>query len=212
MKLLVTAGPTREYLDPFRFLSNPSSGRMGYAVAASSVARGWETVLVSGPVSLPPVEGAVTVPVESALRMREEVLRRFEACDALVMAAAVSDYRPRSFSALKIKKTGAGLNLALEPNPDILAEAAARKGKRIVVGFAAETDNLVDYAREKLKNKKLDFIVANDISRPGSGFGTPASRAVAVFPGGRAEDWGFLPKTALAEKILNLVLELRESG
>jgi phosphopantothenoylcysteine decarboxylase/phosphopantothenate--cysteine ligase len=167
--VLVTAGPTREAVDPVRYLSNRSSGKMGYALARVAAQRGARVILVSGPVSLAPPFGVEVVPVETTAQMRDAVMERVGDVDAVLMAAAVSDYAPVAASS-KIKKKGESLTLELHEGPDILAELGADKGSRLLVGFAAETDDLERNARAKLERKNLDFIVANDVSREDVGF------------------------------------------
>ena len=171
--VLVTAGPTREYLDPVRFISNRSSGKMGYAIAASAKERGAEVILVSGPTTLQKPaksEGIELINVVTASEMREEVLKNLKRATIVIMAAAVSDYRPADISPEKIKKSGSNVSLDLTETPDILTEIGKDKGNRIVVGFAAETENLESNAMLKLKRKNLDIIVANDVSDPDAGF------------------------------------------
>ncbi len=204
-KFIITAGPTREFIDPFRFISNPSSGKMGYALARAAVKRGHDVVLISGPVSLPPVAGAVLVPVVSAREMRSAVREHFPTADAVIMAAAVSDYRPERFSRSKIKKGAAKTALALVRNPDILAELGRRRGKAFLAGFSAETENIIDNARQKLKSKRLDLIIANDISAPGSGFDTETNRVSVLSRDGSVEEWPLMSKNALGEKIIALI-------
>ena len=173
IRCLVTAGPTREHLDPVRFLSNPSSGKMGYALAAAAVEAGWKVDLISGPVSLPPPAGVKVFPVISAADMLAAVEKRFPRCDVLIMCAAVSDFRPKKVFAHKVKKGQAALVIEFEPTVDILKKMAKRKKSRqLVVGFAAETKNVEACARRKLKEKNLDFIVANRVGRAGEGFGS----------------------------------------
>jgi len=212
MRFLVTAGPTREFIDPFRFLSNPSTGRMGYALAAAARNRGFPVTLISGPVCLEPPPGATLIPVNSAREMYAAVRAGFPSCDVLVMAAAVADWRPAEISRRKLKKTGRRLLLELVRNPDILAELGREKGGRILVGFAAETDNLVDYARDKLEHKNLDMIVANDISRRDSGFASPTNRLIILRPGVETEYWPVLPKEEAAERLVKRISESYEDG
>jgi phosphopantothenoylcysteine decarboxylase/phosphopantothenate--cysteine ligase len=173
-KLLITAGPTEEPIDPVRFISNRSTGRMGYLLALSAYQEGAIVTLISGPTHLSPPQGIEEyVLVRTAIEMREEVLKRIEVCDILIMAAAPSDYRPRYYSAKKIKGKKKIASIELSPNPNILKEVGEKKRKEmIVVGFAAETDNLINNASRKLKEKNLDFIVANRIDANGAGFGT----------------------------------------
>ncbi len=185
MKILVTAGPTREAIDPVRYISNRSSGRMGYAVARAAAERGHEVVLVSGPVAIPAPEGVRLVPVVSAEDMRAAVQARLEACDALVMCAAVADWRPASVNPVKIKKMGTTPVLRLVKTPDILAGASARKGDRIFVGFAAETggDFEAEAARKRRK-KHCDLVVVNDVTAPGAGFDVETNQVSLVSESG----------------------------
>jgi phosphopantothenoylcysteine decarboxylase/phosphopantothenate--cysteine ligase len=185
MKILVTAGPTREAIDPVRYISNRSSGRMGYAVARAAVERGHEVVLISGPVAIPPPEGVLLVPVVSAEDMRAAVQARLEACEALVMCAAVADWRPAEVNPVKIKKMGTAPVLRLVKTPDILAGASAHKGERIFVGFAAETggDFEAEAARKRRK-KHCDLVVVNDVTAPGAGFDVETNRVSLVAESG----------------------------
>jgi len=180
MKILVTAGPTREYIDPVRFISNRSSGKMGYAIAAAARARGHEVVLISGPVSIPAPAGVKLVSVVSAADMLSAVEAHLEASEALVMAAAVSDWRPAIICDQKLKKQKAVPAVTLEPTADILLAIKPRKGKRVVVGFAAETSEVEAEARRKLESKGLDMIVANDVTQPDAGFDVDTNRVVFV--------------------------------
>jgi len=210
-RVLVTAGPTREPIDAARFLSNRSSGKMGFALAASAARRGAEVTLVAGPTPLPTPSGVRRVDVVTALDMAREVDARFEAADVLLMAAAVADFRVAEPVAGKVKKASAPQSLLLEPNPDILAAAGARKGARIVVGFAAETDDLLGEARRKLVAKGADLIVANDIGRPEIGFESADNEATLVESGGRATPLPRMSKTRLADEILDWVEQYRAS-
>jgi len=207
MRILVTAGPTREHLDPVRFLSNRSSGKMGYSIAEAARSRGHEVVLVSGPVSLSAPEGILVEKVISAEEMLGVVRRHFRTCDALVMAAAVADWRPAETSAGKIKKLGADPRLRLAPTPDILRELKAEKGGRIVVGFAAETDNLLSEARRKCEAKGMDMIVANDVSRSDAGFDADTNQVALVWPDGSARELPLMSKRAVAARIVEWVEE-----
>ncbi|MGI6686109.1 MAG: bifunctional phosphopantothenoylcysteine decarboxylase/phosphopantothenate--cysteine ligase CoaBC [Bacillota bacterium] len=171
-KILITAGPTREALDPIRFLSNRSTGTMGFALAEAAKSRGAEVHLVSGPSNLPDPLGVKITKVESAREMHSAVIKAYSDVDIVIKAAAVADYRPKDTADYKIKKTEGPLNLVLERNPDILWELGQNKKKnQILVGFAAETDNLVEYARQKIIAKNLDLIVANNVKEEGAGFG-----------------------------------------
>ena len=209
LKVVVTAGPTYEDLDPVRYLGNRSSGKMGFAVAASAARAGAEVVLVAGPVQLATPPGVQRVDVRSAAQMREAVSAALPA-DIYIGAAAVADYTPRAFSPSKIKKTGTGEVLALDlvRTPDILAEVAAREdaGLKLVVGFAAETDNVADYARQKLTSKRLDLIIANRVGVPGAGFESDTNAMTAFWPGGE-RDFASAPKVQLADALVALVAE-----
>lgn len=202
MKVLVTAGPTREHLDPVRFLSNRSSGRMGYALAEAARDRGHDVVLVSGPVALPPPEGVEVVDVVSALDMLAAVSARLPWCDALIMCAAVADWRPASCSAVKLKKRAMEAQLTLVPNPDILAELAPKKAGRLFIGFAAETHDLLAEAQGKLARKGLDLIVANDVTQPGAGFETATNIVTLVAPDAPPQPLPLMSKRAVADRIL----------
>jgi len=210
MKFIITAGPTREFIDPFRFISNPSSGKMGYALARSASNRGWEVILISGPVELPPVPGVVMVPVISALEMRDAVRNYFPSVNGIIMAAAVADYRPRFYSRHKLKKVGLEISLELVKNPDILEELGRKKGDSILVGFSAETDNIIDNAQEKIKSKNLDLIIANDISAPGSGFSGNTNRGIIIDRHCRVEELPLMSKDDLAEHIVKYIMDYIE--
>ncbi len=204
-RVLVSAGPTREAVDPVRFLSNRSSGRMGYAVAAAAVRAGARVTLVSGPVALAPPPGVEHVGVESAAEMFQAVLGRVADCDIYIGAAAVADYRPAQPVGAKIKKEQAELALALERTDDILAAVAACTPGPFTVGFAAETDQVQAYARAKLERKGLDMIAANQVG-PGQGFET-ATNALTVMWQGGACDLPDAPKERLAEQLVSLIAE-----
>lgn len=206
MRVLVTAGPTREYLDPVRFFSNASSGKMGYALAAAAVARGWRVDLVSGPVSLPRPEGAAVHPVVSATEMMAACEWLFPQCALLLMVAAVADYRPREFVPHKTKKTGEPLAVELVPTVDILRTLGARRQPgQTLVGFAAETDELETYARRKLMEKNCDWIVANDISQPGVGMEADDNAVILLGRDGRRLPYGPASKSEVARFILAAV-------
>jgi phosphopantothenoylcysteine decarboxylase/phosphopantothenate--cysteine ligase len=207
--VLVTAGPTREEIDPVRYISNRSSGKMGYAIAEAAQRRGARTLLVSGPTALRPPDGVEHIPVTTASEMRAAVLSRFPQATILVKAAAPADYRPRKRSAQKIRKTGKELSLVLEPTEDILTEAARRKGDRIVVGFAAETESLVANAAAKLRSKHLDFVVANDVSPNGAVFDSDYNTVVILGRNGLERQLPRLRKFDVANEILNEVVKLR---
>lgn len=208
--VLVTAGPTEEDLDPVRFLSNHSSGKMGYALAKAARRRGAEVILVSGPTSLPPPAKVKLVRVRSAVEMREAVFHHLEKVSILIMAAAVSDYRPKQAAAQKMKKTAIPPVLELERNPDILWEAGKTKGNRIFVGFAAETQNLLKNAKEKLAKKNLDLMVANDVSLPGAGFRVDTNIVKVIERSGKVEKLPLMSKEDLADRILERLLTLKK--
>jgi len=210
MRVLVTAGPTREPVDGVRFISNRSSGKMGYAVAAAAARRGAAVTVVSGPVALPEPEGCEVVRVETAEEMRGEVLRRFPECDVLVAAAAVADYAPAEAAGGKVKSGRRRLTLELRPTRDILAECGRHKRKgQFLVGFAAETEDVLAHAREKLEAKHLDLIVANDVSRPGVGFESDRNAGHLLLANGTELGVVEMDKRAFAERILNAVVEAR---
>jgi len=202
MRILVTAGPTREHLDPVRFLSNRSTGKMGFAVAEQAAARGHDVVLVAGPVALPTPAGVTRVDIVSALDLLAAVQRHLPRADALVMAAAVADWRPRAVRAVKLKEQALGPTLDLEPNPDILMTVRPLKGGRIFVGFAAETGDPLPEARRKLAAKGLDLIVANDVSLPDAGFAVDTNRVTLLPRDGAPEALPLLAKHAVAERIV----------
>jgi len=208
-RILVTAGPTREEIDPVRFISNHSSGKMGYAIARQARLRGGEVTLVTGPAAIAPPFGVTVIRVESAEQMREAVLGRLEETDIVIKAAAVADYRPRLRAETKVKKTASHLAIELEKNPDILAEIGGRKGGRLLVGFAAETDDLVANATLKLTRKNLDLVVANDVSQEGAGFHVDTNIAKLLFRDGRVEELPLMAKDELAAVILDRVQALR---
>ena len=204
-RILVTAGPTREEIDPVRYISNHSSGKMGYAIARAARLRGAEVTLVTGPTAIAPPYGVNVVRVESALEMREAVLGRLGTTDIVIKAAAVADYRPRLRSETKVKKGAAHLAIELEKNPDILAEIGQRKQGLVLVGFAAETQDLLANATCKLDGKNLDLIVANDVSMAGAGFNVDTNIVKLLFRGGRLEELPIMGKDELAGIILERV-------
>ena len=208
--VLVTAGPTHEPLDPVRYLTNRSSGKMGYAIAEEAADRGARTILVSGPTGLTPHKGVELVWVETALQMRAAVLDRLPEATVVIKAAAVSDYRLAHPADSKLKKGEQSLTLELVPNPDILKEIGAVKGARILVGFAAETGDLVRHAERKLKEKHLDLIVANDVSKEGAGFSHDTNVVVILDQDGGIEELPLLPKRQVARRILDRVVRLRQ--
>ena len=205
MKILVTAGPTRESIDPVRFLSNRSTGKMGYALVWAAADAGHEVRLISGPVSLTAPDGVIVVDVVSAEDMLKAVQDNLEWCDVLIMSAAVADWRPASVSDVKLKKANMKATIELEPTPDVLKTVMADKGDRIFVGFAAETGDPVPEALRKLKEKGLDIIVANDVAADDAGFEVDTNRVTVLFADGRREDWPLMSKVEVAKK---LILEL----
>ena len=211
--VLVTAGGTREPVDAVRALVNRSSGKMGFAVAAEAARRGAETVLVAGPTALETPVGVRRVNVETALEMRDAVQAELPRASVVVMAAAVADFRPANPSARKIKKeelpAEGGLSLELVRNPDILEEIGRAKGARIVVGFAAESHDVLGAARRKLERKRCDLIVANDVTREAAGFEADTNAVVFVGPRGEAEELPLLPKSQVAARLLDRVEKLR---
>jgi phosphopantothenoylcysteine decarboxylase/phosphopantothenate--cysteine ligase len=207
--VLVTAGPTQEPIDPVRFLSNRSSGKMGYAIAEAAAARGARVILISGPVSLAAPAGVTLVSVGTAAEMCAAVFARLEEATIVVKAAAVADYTVPHPPAQKIKKTGGAISLALEPTADILAEVGRRKGARLLVGFAAETADVAAEARRKLTAKNCDMVVGNRVGVEGTGFGADENEVVLVLRGGETIDLPRAPKSAIAGRIFDELLKLR---
>jgi phosphopantothenoylcysteine decarboxylase/phosphopantothenate--cysteine ligase len=207
--ILVTAGPTREPIDMVRFISNPSSGKMGYAIAAAARDRGAQVVLISGPSHLPLPYGVKTVRVLSADDMYRAVMEHIEGTQIVIMAAAVSDFKPAVFTDRKIKKHEAPTILQLEPTRDILLELGKTAGKRFLVGFAAETDNMRQNALKKLQEKNLDMIVANDLARAGAGFGTDTNAVTIIDRNGMETELPVMPKSEIAAHILDKIVELK---
>jgi phosphopantothenoylcysteine decarboxylase/phosphopantothenate--cysteine ligase len=207
--ILITAGPTQEPLDPVRYLSNRSSGRMGYALAEAALTRGARVILVSGPVALPNPAGAELISVRTAEEMRDAVFARLEPATVVIKCAAVADFRPARVSTRKVKKTGAPISLELEPTPDILAALGAQKGNRILIGFAAETENLLDYARAKLQAKNCDMVVANLVGRPGGGFESEKNAVLLVLRTGQTIEVARAGKRVIADRILDQIAALK---
>ncbi len=214
-RVVVTAGPTQEALDPVRFLSNRSSGRQGFALAQAAAEAGAQVTLIAGPVALSTPVGVRRVEVRSALEMHSAVLAEIESADLLLMAAAVADFRPENPEREKIKKGTGSLQIPLVPNPDILKEVADFRERRgypkVVVGFAAESQDLLKNARAKLARKRLDFIVANDISQSDAGFGVPTNRVTMLFPDGRQERLPLMSKEAVAQQVVAQAATLLEA-
>lgn len=214
-RVIVSAGGTREPIDPVRAITNRSSGKMGFAIAAEAARRGAEVVLVAGPSALATPFGVRRIDVETALEMREAIRAELQAARVVVMTAAVADFRPARPAAQKIKKEalaeGVGLALELVRSPDILEEIGRDKGDRIVVGFAAESHDLLEAARRKLARKGCDLLVANDVSREGAGFEADTNAVAFVWPGGEAEELPLLPKSEVAAQLWDRIEKLREA-
>ncbi|HXJ35790.1 MAG TPA: bifunctional phosphopantothenoylcysteine decarboxylase/phosphopantothenate--cysteine ligase CoaBC [Candidatus Eisenbacteria bacterium] len=211
-RVLVSAGPTREAIDPVRYLTNHSSGKMGYAIARVARRRGAEVTLVSGPVALPPPPGVRTIPVESAREMAAALRSEFPRATLLVMAAAVADYRAARPAERKVKKSSSHLALELARNEDIISGLAAAKRDRVVVGFAAETHDLVTEARRKLREKRLDLVVANDVTAEGAGFGSDTNVVRLIDAAGGDEVLPVLPKDEVAARILDWFVQRRQGA
>ena len=208
-RILVTAGPTRELIDPVRYITNRSSGKMGYAVAAQAAKRGADVTLISGPTILEAPAGICTiVRVETAAQMYQAVIEAFPNHDAVIQSAAVADYRPKHYSDTKIKKADGDLYIELERTDDIAYEIGKIKGDKILVGFAAETDNVMEHAVQKIKKKNFDFIVANDVTKAGAGFNTDTNIITIIDAQGTAHEYPQLLKTEAADIILDTVAEL----
>lgn len=209
-RVLVSAGPTQEAIDPVRFISNRSSGKMGYAIAEAARDRGAEVVLVTGPTALAQLPGVEAISVTSATEMADALSRRLAWATVVIMAAAVADFRPKEQAVQKLKKQGrTSLALDLEAAPDILAMLSAQRTTQLLVGFAAETEHLIEHARAKLAGKGLDMIVANDVTRTGAGFGSNDNAAVLLTRAGGQKEFGLMPKRKLADEILTEVRNLR---
>jgi phosphopantothenoylcysteine decarboxylase / phosphopantothenate---cysteine ligase len=208
-KLLITAGPNREPLDPVRYISNRSSGKMGYALARAALRRGAEVALVSGPTALDPPAGARFIPVITAAEMRDAVLKEYSQCTAVIMAAAVSDYHAASVAQKKIKRGKGAVDVRLEPNPDILKELGEIKNGKWLVGFAAETEELTINAQKKLREKNLDMVVANNIADAGSGFDGDTNIATIVDRTGATRSLRLMSKDELADRIYDHFLALK---
>jgi phosphopantothenoylcysteine decarboxylase/phosphopantothenate--cysteine ligase len=211
-KVLITAGGTWEFLDPVRFISNPSTGKMGFSLARVARRRGAQVTLVSGPNHLDPIPGITMIPVKSALEMEKEVLKAFPAATIVVKAAAVSDYRPKKVFLQKVKKDEADLHLDLVQNPDILLRLGQNKKKQFLVGFAAETEDLLNNALKKLKEKNLDLIVANPIGKDGAGFGSDTNQVLFLFPDGKTKSLPVMLKDDVASLIFDTIAKRKGLG
>ena len=214
MKALITAGATREFFDPVRYISNPSSGKMGYAVAAAARERGWEVVLVSANVSLPAPEGVRLVPVTTGEEMLRAAEAEFPSCDVLFKTAAVCDFRPKNYEPHKRKKDGRGMVVEFEPVTDILRTLAAKKAPgQIVVGFAAETHDVEAYARKKLVEKNLDFVAANLVGRGNVGaFGADDNAVVLLGNDGFRKAFARAPKLEIARALVAEIEKFRAAA
>lgn len=202
IRCLITAGPTREYFDPVRYITNPSSGKMGYAIAQAAQAKGWTVDLVTGPVSLSAPEGVTLHKVETGQQMLETCKPLFKQCDLLIKTAAVCDFRPADYQPEKVKKTDAALTVTFQPVVDILKTLASGKTHQTVVGFAAETQDIEAYAQRKLREKQLDWIVANQVGRGGKGFESDHNEIVLLGKNGERIAFGEGSKTELAVKLI----------
>jgi phosphopantothenoylcysteine decarboxylase/phosphopantothenate--cysteine ligase len=207
--VLVTAGPTREPIDPVRYIGNRSSGKMGYAIAEAALRRGAKVILVSGPTALTPPASAEIVQVQTARQMRDAVLANFDRVTIVIKAAAVADFTVRAAADEKIKRKGP-MTIDLEPTADILAEIGARKGSRIIIGFAAETNDVLANARKKLESKSLDAIVLNDVSQPGIGFDSERNAVTILTPTG-AETVPETSKWEVAHRVLDAVVSIKSA-
>ena len=208
MRIVISAGPTREAIDPVRFITNRSTGKMGYAIARAAVKMNLQTVLVSGPVNLTAPEGVEFVPVESAAEMAEAMKKAAAGADIIVMAAAVADYRPKQYSTSKVKKSDGDMCIELERTEDILLSLGKnKKPGQILVGFAAETDDLLQNAQGKLERKNLDYIAANIVGVPGRGFGADNNAITLLGRNGSRTEFALQSKEALAASLLEFVLE-----
>ena len=211
-QVLVTAGPTRENVDPVRYLTNRSSGKMGYAVAEAAARRGARVILVSGPTSLEAPPGVERIDVQNAEEMQQAVLQKVADCSIAIFAAAVADYRPAEPGGQKIKRSLESLNISLEPTADILASVARNKGDRFIVGFAAETDHIAENARKKLAAKNADLIVANDVTAEGAGFDHDTNVVTLFARDGRDLALPRMSKSEVAQRILDEIVRLRSAS
>ena len=213
MKIVISAGPTREAIDPVRFITNRSTGKMGYSIAQAAQDMGFEVILVSGPVNLTPPQGIEVVQVESAAEMAEAMKKAAAGADVIIMTAAVADYRPRQYSSSKIKKSDDDLVIELERTEDILLSLGkAKKPGQLLVGFAAETDDLLQNAQSKLERKNLDFIAANIVGVPGRGFAADNNAITLLGKNNYRKELTLKSKSQLAKELLEAVLAERLSS
>ena len=211
LRCLITAGPTQEFIDPVRFISNPSTGKMGFALAEAALKQGWSVDLVSGPVNLQEPDGAILYPVVSAESMYHQVDALFDACDVCIMAAAVSDFTPIEYSENKVKKDTAKRILYLAKTIDILKTMGERKQEQFIVGFAAESENLEANAKAKLDGKNCDWVIANQIGEEGTGFASDNNAITILKKDGTRETHGPTSKLALAETIIQAIADTLEN-
>ena len=209
IRCLITAGPTREFVDPVRYISNPSTGKMGFSIARAAIKAGWNVDLVAGPVALEEPNGVILYPIVTAEEMFHQVDALFDACDVLIMTAAVCDFRPIMHHTHKEKKGDASMNIEFERTADILKIMSERKAHQTVVGFSAETRDVVSYAKEKLVSKKLDYIVANEVGKLGSGFAADTNEVVLIAADGSSVKLGPSTKSAIAEELIQLVTPVK---
>ncbi len=210
MTVLITAGPTREPIDAVRFISNSSTGKMGYALASAARDRGAEVILISGPTTILPPPGVSVIPVQSAQDMRVAVMEQIARAQVVIMAAAVSDFRPIGPSDRKIKKDKAPLVINLERTEDILSAVGKTPGRRLLVGFAAETDNVLENALNKLKGKNLDLIVVNDLTKKGAGFGSDTNAVTIIDRAGKRTELPMMPKLDIGRQIIDYIVEIKD--
>jgi len=209
LRCLITAGPTREFFDPVRFISNPSTGKMGFALATAAKEAGWSVDLVAGPVSLPEPPGVMVYPVVTAAEMQRQADALFGPCDVLIMTAAVSDWRPKATEPQKMKKDGQGLTIELEPVPDIVtALAEERRTDQFLVGFAAETENVEANALDKLERKGLDLIAANSVAGSEGAFGSDHNKLILLGRNGFREVLGPASKAVVARQLIDVIARL----
>lgn len=211
-KILVTAGPTREPFDPVRYITNHSSGKMGYAIAKMAKRRGATVILVSGPTSLPIPDGVKFIRVSSAVEMNNSVMEHLEEASIVIKAAAVADYRPSQYSESKIKKGDGHLTIKMEKNPDILYQLGEKKGERLLVGFAMETEDLVKNASDKMIEKNADLMVANDLSMEGAGFSHDTNIVKIIDRQGKIEELPLMDKEEVASRILDRIIKIKKNG
>jgi phosphopantothenoylcysteine decarboxylase/phosphopantothenate--cysteine ligase len=204
VRFLITAGPTREPIDPVRYLSNRSSGKMGYAIADAAIVADHKVILISGPVTLDPPRGVELIPVSTSDEMFDAVHEGVRDCDVLVMCAAVADYKPKHVSKIKIKKRDANLSLELTPTHDILASLPKQDRQFLLVGFAAETENVEANARKKLQEKNCDIVIANDVSRADSGMESDENEVTILFHDGKIKRISRAPKKIVARELIKI--------